>query len=273
MEKGLFRQVQLAQLGILDELDHFCAEYGLIYYIVGGTLLGAVRHKGFIPWDVDIDVVMPRKDYDIFNELYSRQTKSRYVLHNYKNTKGFTRPHALLCLKGTKLITRYDKFNPQSPNYGIYIDIFPLENTPDDVTLRRKHERKIRFWKMLQHNKISYSYTGNSIKQFVHRLIRIMLSPLSLEWINERFDKSTSKYNNLNTVEIGAVGSGRFPYDRESMNREVFGNPVKLLFEGKYVSAPYKYEDWLKRMYGDYMRFPPEQEQEEGYSFIESVEF
>ena len=273
MEKSLFRRIQLAQLGILEELDRFCTEHKLVYYIVGGTLLGAVRHKGFIPWDVDIDVVMPRNDYEILNKLYTKHPTSEYLLRNHSNTKEYTRPHALLCLKGTKLYNKYDRFNPQLPNYGIYIDIFPLDNTPDDEVLRRRHEIKIGFWKTLQHNKISCSYTGNGIKQFAHRIIRIAHKPISLDWINDHFDKCTSEYNSIETLEFGAVGSGRFPYNKESMKKEIFGKPVKLLFEGRLFNAPERYEDWLERMYGDYMKVPPAQEQEDGYSYIENVEF
>ena len=273
MDRRIFREIQMEQLHIFEEIDRLCSKNGLRYYIVGGTLLGAVRHGGFIPWDVDIDLVMERSDYDALSKICEEQLDNEYAYHDYKNTHNFTHPHAIVCKKNTRLFNKFDKYNRHIINYGIYIDVFPLDNTPKDEKRRIKHNKQLKFWKKLQELKVSYSYSSSFIKRAVHFLIRTFLTPVSLDWINSCFDKSMQKYNKESIYKIGAIGSGRFPYEKESMDPAIFGEPTILCFEGKEFKAPNQYKTWLERMYGDYMKVPSEAQQELGYSMYESVEF
>lgn len=273
MNRETFRKIQLTQLDILIEVDNLCNQFGIQYYMVGGTLLGAVRHKGFIPWDVDIDIAMPRKDYDSFEEICKDHLNPLYKYMSFRNTRNYTHPHALVCKEGTKLYSKYDKYNKHVHNYGVFIDIFPLDNTPDDLGQRSLHKQEVSFWRNFQANKISFSYSSNFLKRIIHWMIRLALQPFPLNWVNKRFNMALTKYELVSTNEIGAVGTGRFGYDKESMPREVFGIPVQLEFEKHTFFAPQNYEYWLKRMYGDYMKYPSKEQQEIGYQLYDEVVF
>lgn len=273
MDLKTHRKLQLIQLDILKEVDRICSCHNIMYYMVGGTLLGAIRHHGFIPWDVDIDIAMPRTDYEKFQEVCQIDLNHNYKLLNYRNTNRYLRPHILISLKNTKLYTKYYKYNKHLDNYGIFMDVFPLDNVPDSHWKRVLFKIRISFWKMLRKNIISCSYTDNPLKQFAHHVIRFVFSPISLNWVNKRFDDTLKSYANEKTQKKGAIGTGRLSFDRESIENVIFGNPCKIEFEGFYFNAPEHYDDWLKKIYGDYMTFPSKQEQDNGYNYFEKVVF
>ena len=144
MNKADFKKLQSVQMEIMDEVHRVCTENNILYYIIAGTALGAVRHGGFIPWDLDIDVAMPRSDYERFQKICNEKMSDRFICRNYKNTKGYLRPHALVCIKDTYLSTKSEKYNTNEQNLGIYLDVFPLDNAPDDVALREKQAEQIK---------------------------------------------------------------------------------------------------------------------------------
>jgi lipopolysaccharide cholinephosphotransferase len=104
-------------------------------------------------------------------------------------------------------------------------------------------------------------------------VIRFIWSPVSLNWVNRKFDDTLKKYMNENTRETGAIGTGRLSFDEESMDRVFFGKPVRKEFEGCLFNVPEQYDNWLKHVYGDYMKLPPQQDQDEGYLYFEKAVF
>ena len=121
------RKLQLIQVSIVEDIDRICRDNGLKYYIIGGTLLGAVRHKGFIPWDDDIDLVMYRDDYNKFISIIQSEYSEKYFLQNFYTDKHYTRYIAKVRLNGTHLTESY--LDNSKSHDGIYVDIFPLDYT------------------------------------------------------------------------------------------------------------------------------------------------
>lgn len=124
------KEVWQLELDMLEEVDRICQKYEIEYFLQGGTLLGAVRHKGYIPWDDDIDIVMRRNDYNKFLEIAQKELGDKYFLQYYKTERKYNRGHAQIRNPNTTAIIKGDEFN--NFNKGIFIDIFPLDNIPND---------------------------------------------------------------------------------------------------------------------------------------------
>ena len=130
------KDLQRTLNGMLSDLDECCRRNGLTYVLGGGSCLGAVRHHGFIPWDDDVDVNMPRADLEKFLVLFEKEYGDRYWVHSPQTTKGYGLTLSRILLKGTSVRTREDFQNEEC---GAFLDIFPIENTYDNKLLRRLH--------------------------------------------------------------------------------------------------------------------------------------
>ena len=261
------------QMEIMDEIHRLCVENGINYYIIGGTALGAVRHKGFIPWDVDIDIAMMRDDYEKFAVACSEKLSVDYIYRDYKNTKSFTHPHALVCKKHTFLSIRNGEVkNPKEENLGIYLDIFPLDVAPADKKKKCAQEKQIQRLKRLKELKRAYKYECNSkLKMIVKDIVsKIFLFWTSIDKINVIFDNVSMKYHGQNTGFVCSMSS-HFSYAKQYMPYEIYGTPQLIPFGERMYYAPEKIEEYLTKIYGDYMKLPPESERQSNLEFFSEV--
>lgn len=266
------RKIGLVQLEIMDEVHRICEEERITYYLIAGTLLGAVRHGGFIPWDLDIDIAMPREDYERFKDVCKQQLKYPYTYLDYTNCPVFFRPHALISRADTKISIKYDGVNPKLLDLGIYIDIFPLDNAPDESELQKKQAKSLLRIRKIKSIRIPYSYSFKKWKRFAHYAVSAMLSWIPVRAINDYEQKLMKKYRYRNTECICSMGS-QYAYGKQCMNREIYGDPALLDFEGRKYYAPAKYKEYLTRLYGDYMVLPPEEKRKANLQIFTSVEF
>lgn len=266
------RRISLIQLEIMDEVHRICEEEGITYYMIGGTLLGAVRHGGFIPWDLDIDIAMPRKDYIRFKEVCGSRLKAPYAYLDHTNCRTYFRPHALISRMDTKISIKYDGVNPKLLDLGVYIDIFPLDNAPDDQKLREKQAKKLIKIRNLKNYRIPYSYSFKRWKRYAHYAVSAMLSWLPVSKINQYQQDLMQKYADMDTECICSMGS-QYAYSKQCMDRQVYGKPVLLEFEGRKYYAPAMYEQYLTRLYGDYMVLPPEEKRKANMEIFSAVVF
>lgn len=269
MNREDVRQYQLAQLELMDATDAICKELGITYYLIGGTLLGAIRHKGFIPWDPDIDIAMPRADYERFREYWSSTESDRYFYQHRTTEKNHLSPHALLRIKGTHVVTN-KQFTTYAPQYdGIYLDIFPLDTPPADKKLQEKQMKKIKKIKRIIQLKAGYIYDPNTglIKRMMKAFVKYMLLPFSFPFLNKKLDAAMTKYNGCESGFLVSMAS-HYSYWKQLMPKEVYGEPVYVEYEGKQYAAPANTDDYLKRIYGDYMKLPPEDSR---YSDLDSI--
>lgn len=261
-----------AQMEIMDEIHKVCCENDIRYYIIGGTALGAVRHSGFIPWDLDIDIAMPRNDYEKFASVCYDKLSNRFNYRSYKNTPCYIRPHAIVCINDTVLYTRCDKFNRNEQNYGIYLDIFPLDNAPKDEKLQKKQAKYISFLKKFKAIKRGYSFSEKLWKRIIKKSVSKMLFFISMDKLNERLDTASRKYENIDSNLLCSMAS-HYSYEKQCMPADIYGKPTLVKFEDREYFAPEKLDEYLTRIYGDYMQLPPESKRQANMEVFSEVIF
>lgn len=252
-------EIHQRELAMLKLFDAFCKEHGLHYYMAGGTLLGAVRHGGFIPWDDDIDLLMPRPDYDRLQELVRIQP--------FLPTYEFHSPelHNLydpFC-KIFDLTTRVDKDFIKDPyDRYLWIDIFPMDGLPEDMEeVQRIYRRVLRLRRILKFMKAKEG-TGAS---HIRAIIKPVLKPFALLLFGkkrtvDRIERIAKRYPFEGAHYVGGVVFGYGPQER--MVREHYIQEISMQFEDCMSVAPGSYDVYLKALFGDYMQLPPEDQRQ-----------
>lgn len=251
------RQMQLVQLEMLSEVDRICRKHRILYSMDGGTLLGAVRHHGFIPWDDDIDLIMERSQYDRFFEICKRELDTgRFFLQEHRTDRYYCVGYPRLRRKNTV----YRRAGHEHMHYrtGIFIDIFVLDGVPDNRLVRPIH----RFWCFCL-RKMLWAEGG----QVIHgnRLMRKwygILAKIPKKWVFDRIGRLADRYRDEPTRLVSHL---THPYPSR---RCLYGIPRSLLkdyteleFEGRKFMAVKAYKKYLTLLYGDYMKLPPREKQ------------
>lgn len=256
MDKDEIRRLQETQLQILRKVDTICKKRGLTYYMIGGTLLGAIRHNGFIPWDPDIDIAMPRKDYEKLIVYFNHNDLDLFC-QCIQTDKWHGYPHIIVKQKGTHIIYKKSKTKHKPKNDGVYIDIFPLDKPPIDTSLQVKHAKKILFIKRLIFAKVGTIYPESSnLTKIMKSAMHILLIPFSFGLLQNALDKEMKRYNHEQSDYLVSMAS-HYSYKKQLMKKSIYGVPKRLQFEGDMFLAPEKPDEYLKQLFGDYMKLPP----------------
>lgn len=247
------RNLQLIELEILDEFNRICKKYNLTYYLSYGTLIGAIRHKGFIPWDDDLDVVMFKEDYDRLIEVAPKEIDSkRFYFHDYSDPQN---PAGLLRIRKKGTVYADDKFlRMHLESYGIWMDIFRLDNVESPKLFTFKLQT---FAKVLEHICIHRAIVDIKGLSIPRKLVHYFSLILPLRKWRSLIDNIYTLCRNDNS-EFVANFNSRYSAQIELMPRSMFGEPVLVEFEKKMYPAPHDYDSILKHIYGDYMQLPPE---------------
>ena len=236
------------QLDILSNVDSFCRKKNIKYSIGYGTLLGAVRHNGFIPWDDDIDICMLREDYNRFIREYSKADTGIYKLIFGPNN---LLPFAKVYDKRTVLIHR----NAKTRRMGVFIDIFPLDVASKNINCFKRDKKEIKFYKFVVNSKIEKFRPDKSLSRNLWLMVcKIVFSIISLRFIINQWLKSLSKRNNENSFFVADNVAGLF---KNPVARNVFEEIIDYDFEGKKFWGVKDADLVLKNIYGDYMQLPP----------------
>lgn len=271
MEKERLRELQFVQMKVMDEIHKICVEHNLRYYLIGGSALGAVRHKGFIPWDVDIDIAMPRKDYDLFINEYSKFLPKGYSCVDYRSDKNLYSPHALVVMDGTKLVQKDDYLNPQLKRYGIFVDILPLDQVPNDSVLWRRQQKDIKRWANLRYRKLSLVFSSNnSLERLMKRISRFFMCWISLSYINRKQSEVMQRYDDMQEEECKEWCSmaSHYTFDKLTMPKGFFGIPALMQFEDREYYVPEKIDNYLTHLFGDYLKLPGKEKQQEMINYF-----
>ncbi len=253
MRKLSHRETQLYLLDILKAVDSFCRSNGLRYSMAYGTLLGAVRHKGFIPWDDDIDIVMPRPDYEWFVSTFGREPGSRYrCLCHKEGMKGDRFVHFFAKVEDTR--TKSLQGRGYEYDFGLNIDVFPLDGKPEDPELQKEREHRLTHWS----HRLNICGTRFDLLNFHQPLFSKIEAHLKgSEYWWKKIDSEVRKYPYESSRLAGAV-SVTYNGTREVFERKMLEEYVDLDFEGCPFKAFSRWDEWLTQMFGDYMTLPPE---------------
>lgn len=249
------KKVWAVELDLLNKFIEVCEKHNLNYFLDGGTLLGAVRHKGFIPWDDDIDVIMPRTDYNKLFEIAHEEFTHPYFFQTSLSEDGFFRTHAQLRNSNTTGFIEIDGQKPQI-NKGIFMDIFVLDNVPNGTLSKKIFRREIEFKKKIlafQYDRIyeKQTWKGKTFYKLVHMFFRFY----PFKKFYDCFNRNTlGKYEHKKTALVGDITLKW----RENVQwpREWYEGYTYLTFEGMKVRVPLFYKNILEKQYGNYMRIP-----------------
>jgi lipopolysaccharide cholinephosphotransferase len=250
------RKVQLAILEIFKAVKDVCEENEINYFIICGTALGAVRHGGFIPWDDDLDIGMPREDYNKFLKVAPKKLPADLFLQTIETDPESIFYYAKVRKTGTKFIEMYCK--DLNMHQGVFIDIFPFDHIPDSKRLRKIHYMKVCFWVNLL---VSKCVSGTSkpqygvagwLKRVLRKSLHFLLKPVSKGYLYKKVDLACRQYNSSKSSTIAHVRD----YGDQIPLIDV-KNTEKIIFEGIEVSCPGHVEEYLRQYFGDYLKLPP----------------
>ena len=249
------KKIWAVELQLLEQFQAVCKKHDLKYYAIGGTLLGAVRHKGFIPWDDDIDVGMPRADYDRFLELCEAELSYPYRLVTPLNDACY-RAHAQIRNCET---TGYPTIDEKlSCNKGIFIDIFPLDGVTDS---KMAFAFQMLQMKLLNRILVNYYYFDSVhakppfVKKMFHHAVCAAMKVVDVKHVYACYDRIAARYSKKPTGKVGEI-SILFGDKRYHWRREVFETSIELPFEHMKINAPEGWEEFLTNTFGDYGKIP-----------------
>lgn len=243
------KELQKYSLDILKVVDKFCRENNIKYFLGEGTLLGAVRHNGFIPWDDDIDILMLREDFEKFVNSFKSDD---YGVEYFNTMKYWTVFAKVRLLKNTKFYSpRLEKLQKYT---GPRIDIMPLDYFPNNNTLSEKITiKKLDALKILLRNKV---VPIGKKKYFLGYLIWLLTRFIPYNFLVKSINKTMTKFNNGNHKYVINYGS-EYNKDREIFDVKYFDNVEEINFDNNLFYISKNYDEMLTQIYGDYMTLPP----------------
>lgn len=267
MRKIELEELKQIQLQILDEVVAFCDKHQIRYFLMAGTLLGAVRHQGYIPWDDDIDIGMLREDYERFLELYSKEQGDYYIYTHRLNPKS-TFPFMKVCLKNTLV---KEELLGTDEEYGINIDIFPIDSisSQNGESVVKKITGLLRQRNLKSANLLTYLSKKDKLLP-VRFVLKILLFFRSYSSIFNKLDDIIRYESQANAIYKGNIIWG-YGY-KELVKPTIFDEFIDVSFEGKKYKAPRNYHDWLSSVYGEYMQLPPVEKQVAHHGLIAYVD-
>ena len=246
------QNVQSVCFEILNEFNRICTKHNLTYFLDFGTLLGAIRHEGFIPWDDDLDVAMLRDDYDKFISIVNDEIDDRFYFDSMNTDSVYFEGFAKIRRNNTRFL-KYDHALREYPNLGIWIDIFPLDYCPNDKTKEFiMWKRSLNFNRNLICSKTAKYKSLMSLRSILKKTV-LFFVPLRLLLFNRkklerRYYKKTQYLNSTHQPEL------------VSYDVNWFSSCKMVNFCGKEFPVPFGYNEILTKLYGSYMNLPPIEE-------------
>lgn len=256
-------ELKSIEFNILKHFDAFCKEHNIRYYLAYGTLLGAIRYKKFIPWDDDVDVLVPRDDYERLLKIY--EDNAQYKLFAFEKDGEFYYPFAKLC----DLSTRKDmpEFRNRNAIPGVEVDIFPLDCWNSDYGAAKKEAKSIyREISLLQASHRSASPVKKRMKSLLWKLISVYAKIRTHKYFNKKIVKKSKANKQDNPAYVGSK-SWCIYGARGIIPAEAFAEVTYIEFEGEMFPAPAGYDTYLTCLYGDYLPEPPKEKQKTHHSF------
>lgn len=255
MKEDLAR-LHSALLLIAAEIDRVCRKNDIGYSLTGGSLIGAVRHRGFIPWDDDMDLAMLRGEYERFLTACETDLDPRFELQTIRNDPVYPYGFGKVILKGTRI--EMEGHEREAWQRGVFVDIFPMDNVPETKWRRKLHQGENYLWKKLLERKAGMKIgRGNRGKYLVFSLLGMISRLYSFRGLARRLEKTMRRYQNADTKQVCNLG-GMYGYDRECTQAAYYRDLMDVPFEELRLKIIRSFDAYLTGVYGDYMTLPPE---------------
>lgn len=254
------KEVWAVELDLLNEFQRVCAKYDIRYFADGGTMLGAIRHGGYIPWDDDIDVMMMRDQYDKLCEIANKEFRDPYFFQTEYTDPSSLRGHAQLRNSYTTAILEYELEGIHSINQGIFIDIFPIDAVPDDEVLLKKKVKKVDYYLYISKKIASFSDAyrpaarNKKIKRLgkwiIHCLAVTVIRPLfNYSYYYSKYEKESRTYNDDNTQRVAKFFC--IPFSKNQIwYRDDFDDVIDVKFEMLSIPVPIGYKRIMDIFFG-----------------------
>ena len=263
----ILRKLQNTQLEMLRTFNEICKRHNITYFVTWGTALGAIRHNGFIPWDDDIDVGLPREDYEKFIVVAQKYLPNYYFIQNIYTDPNYPNTFAKIRDSRTTFIEKSSQ-NIRM-NHGVYIDVFPLDGIPSSsVAFNILWFKKRLLNKRIGQIFISESRNNNLVYKFISVLLKIMYPNYKAAIRKRESLYRKYKYQDCEYVTNHGGAWGK----KENMLKSCFGKGTVGEFEGLKVILPEDYDRYLTNVYGDYMTLPPV-EKRVGHHYCTVIDF
>ena len=253
------KKIKEIELEILIEIDTICRKMGFRYMLAAGTLLGAVRHKGFIPWDDDIDIYMPRPDYIKFID-YCKKNQTSFTLFSLDSNREYTQMFAKACDKKTIIIDHEAMI--KNCSFGVWVDIFPIDGAGDTKKDAIKFLKSFNFSLSLYTASRWTVYSKSKRRKWYFEPVRFLMFLIGrfVKNINHFALKIDRKIQSRSFDDTNYCACFFGYGTKEIMERNIFVEYIELPFEGHKFYCPKRFDEYLNNLYGDYMKLPPESE-------------
>lgn len=254
------QEVQQGALEILKKIDNVCNKLNLEYYLAYGTLIGAIRHKGFIPWDDDIDIMMPRHDYNILIDYFASHKDELMPFEIINPSVNKKCPYTISRISDSRYQLNVD--NEDNYGIGLFVDIYPLDGAGNSVSeytkLKNKSSRYASLCFLSTRQKVKRENTNSNFKMIIKYPAFVLAKILGKDYFMNHLYKLASTYNYDSSKYIGCIIWGSDDGVRGIFPKSWFDDSIEVEFEGLNFKAPKDYDKILRRLYGDYMKLPPE---------------
>ena len=264
------RDIQKVQLEILLEFDRICKKNNVKYQLFAGTLLGAIRHKGFIPWDDDVDVCLLRKDYIRFIKRCKTDLNPKYFLQTYETDKNYIMQFAKIRKNNTKFVERGT--SQCNIHQGIYIDIFPLDNILPDKFIGKVQQKLLYILGRINLSRVKMHcvYAKKPIEKYLSFIMHYLLKIVPKNWTDALQTKIACAFENKKTIFASHLTNGASyeRYYRYMVEKDDYKNTIDVEFEGNKFPISRNYHKVLRNLFGDYMNLPPIEKRNSHHNII-----
>lgn len=264
MSQEQLRQLQTQELEILLRIDELCKKHQITYFLAEGTLLGAVRHKGFIPWDDDVDIMMMRSEYEKFLKIAPEGIGGDLFIQHASTTRPYWSPFIKVRLVREPLIFVQKHIAHLTSMNGPCVDIFPVDDVPKACSFGQDVQGLcIDYLRNFLSLKLSL-YKPVNLKQRLFKLISLLVPERLIHWCLRRLFSLFDSPNNEFAVNLASY----YHWQKQTVPKALYGEPVMWEFEGHLLPIPRGYHELLTRIYGDYLQLPPEEKRGIQHNYI-----